>query len=97
MWNLPVRWQSWCGTPLARDYPDLDFSQVHILLLEATNRLLTGLPERLHTYTLQALSTHGDRCAAKLARQPDHLTSGDLEGWAADPNRDRGVDSRRGG
>jgi NADH dehydrogenase len=45
--------------PLARDYPDLDFKQVHILLLEATNRLLTGLPERLHTYTLRRFQRMG--------------------------------------
>jgi NADH dehydrogenase len=46
-------------TPLARDYPDLDMSQVHILVLEATNRLLTGMPERLHTYTLKRFQRMG--------------------------------------
>lgn len=45
--------------PLRRDYPDLDFSQVHILLLEATNRLLTGVPERLHIYTINHLRHMG--------------------------------------
>jgi NADH dehydrogenase len=45
--------------PLARDYPNLDISQVHILLLEATNRLLTGLPERLHTYALKRFRRMG--------------------------------------
>ena len=46
-------------TPLARDYPDLDISQVHIQLLEATNRLLTGMPERLHTFTMQRFQRMG--------------------------------------
>jgi NADH dehydrogenase len=45
--------------PLRRDYPDLDFHQVHILLLEATDRLLTGVPERLHNYTLKHLTQMG--------------------------------------
>lgn len=45
--------------PLVRDYPDLDISQVHILLLEATNRLLTGLPERLNTYALKRFTRMG--------------------------------------
>ena len=45
--------------PLRKDYPDLDFRQVHILLLEATNRLLTGVPERLHNYTLKHLKQMG--------------------------------------
>jgi NADH:ubiquinone reductase (H+-translocating) len=45
--------------PLARDYPSLDISQVHILLLEATNHLLTGLPERLHTYALKRFRRMG--------------------------------------
>ena len=45
--------------PLRRDYPDLDFNQVHILLLEATDRLLTGVPERLHNYTIKHLAHMG--------------------------------------
>lgn len=45
--------------PLARDYPRLDFSQVHIMLLEATDRLLTGLPERLHSYAVKRLQSMG--------------------------------------
>jgi NADH dehydrogenase len=45
--------------PLRRDYPDLDFHQVRILLLEATGRLLTGVPERLHNYTLKHLTKMG--------------------------------------
>jgi NADH dehydrogenase len=45
--------------PLARDYPSLDLSQVHILLLEATNHLLTGLPERLQSYALKRFQRMG--------------------------------------
>ena len=45
--------------PLVKDYPTLDFSQVHVLMLEATDRLLTGLPERLHRYTFGHLQRMG--------------------------------------
>ena len=45
--------------PLVRDYPGLDMSHVRILLVEATNRLLTGLPERLHTYALKRFQRMG--------------------------------------
>ncbi len=45
--------------PLRRDYPSLDFHQVHILLLEATDRLLIGVPERLHNYTIKHLTHMG--------------------------------------
>jgi len=45
--------------PLRRDYPNLDFSQVHILLLEASRRLLTGTPERLHQYAYMHLMQMG--------------------------------------
>jgi len=45
--------------PLVKDYPTLNFSEVHILLLEAADRLLPGFPERLQTYTLQRLRKMG--------------------------------------
>jgi NADH dehydrogenase len=45
--------------PLAQDYPNLDVSQVRILLLEATDRLLIGMPESLHTYTLRHFERMG--------------------------------------
>ena len=45
--------------PLRRDYPKLDFSQVHILLLEAGRRLLTGTPEHLHQYAYKHLNQMG--------------------------------------
>ena len=45
--------------PLAKDYPGFDLSEVHILLLEATSRLLSGLPEMLHDYALKHLRKMG--------------------------------------
>jgi NADH dehydrogenase len=45
--------------PLARDYPSIDVNQVHILLLEATDHLLTGLPHRLQKYSLKRLQQLG--------------------------------------
>ena len=45
--------------PLRRDYPNLDFNQVHILLLEASSRLLTGTPEHLHQYSYKHLMQMG--------------------------------------
>ncbi len=41
--------------PLARDYPSLDLREVHILLLEATDHLLTVLPDKLQNYSLNRL------------------------------------------
>lgn len=46
-------------TPLSKDYPDLDLREVRILLLEATNRLFNGMPERLHTYTMERFRSMG--------------------------------------
>ncbi len=45
--------------PLRRDYPNLDFNQVRILLLEASSRLLTGTPEHLHQYSYKHLKQMG--------------------------------------
>jgi len=45
--------------PLVKDYPDLDFSQVHILLLEMSQRLFSGLPESLHNFSLRRLQRMG--------------------------------------
>jgi len=45
--------------PLARDYPSLDLNEVHILMLEASARLLTGLPAMLHDYALKHLRKMG--------------------------------------
>lgn len=45
--------------PLKKDYPSLDFSEVSILLLEATDRLLGSFPERLGQYASKRLSAMG--------------------------------------
>ncbi len=46
-------------TPLARDYPDLVTNDVHILLLEASERLFAGMPVRLHDYTMKRFQRMG--------------------------------------
>lgn len=45
--------------PLARDYPGLDLRAVSILLLEATEHLLPGWPERLQRYAEMRLRRMG--------------------------------------
>jgi NADH dehydrogenase len=45
--------------PLVRDYPSIDMSQVHILLLEATDHLLTVMPHKLQKYSLNRLRQLG--------------------------------------
>lgn len=45
--------------PLRRDYPELNMHEVSILLLEATERLLPGWPEKLQRYTEHRLRKMG--------------------------------------
>jgi NADH:ubiquinone reductase (H+-translocating) len=45
--------------PLARDYPTLDFLEVRVVLLEATEHLLSGLSERHRAYALARLRKMG--------------------------------------
>jgi NADH:ubiquinone reductase (H+-translocating) len=45
--------------PLSKDYPELDFKEVRLLLLEATDHLLPGLPEQLQVYALNRLQKMG--------------------------------------
>lgn len=45
--------------PLAKDYPSLDFQEVRVLLLEARDRLLPNMPERLQAYALKRLRRMG--------------------------------------
>jgi len=59
--------------PLLKDYPDLDFkNEVQIILLEATNHLLPGLPERLQAYAQAHLEKIGVevRLGRQSARSP---------------------------
>lgn len=44
---------------LKKDFPDLDFSEVHIILLEALNQLLVHLDQALSKATLTALEGKG--------------------------------------
>lgn len=45
--------------PLRRDYPDLDFRKARVMLLEAQQALLPGLPERLQRYACRRLQQMG--------------------------------------
>lgn len=45
--------------PIRKDYSALDFQMVRIVLLEATNRLLAGVPEKLSQYALDQLHLKG--------------------------------------
>ena len=45
--------------PIRKDYPTLDFQMVRIVLLEAANRLLSGIPEKLSQYALDQLHRKG--------------------------------------
>ncbi|MBS3909606.1 MAG: NAD(P)/FAD-dependent oxidoreductase [Actinobacteria bacterium] len=45
--------------PLARDFPMLDFKDASVVLLEASDRLLPGMPERLQKYALARLEKMG--------------------------------------
>jgi NADH dehydrogenase len=45
--------------PLIKDYPTLNFNEVRVILLEATDHLLTGFPERLQNYAVSRLRGMG--------------------------------------
>ncbi len=45
--------------PMRRDYPDLVMNDVSIELLEATDRLFSGMPVRLHNYTMKRFERLG--------------------------------------
>ncbi len=45
--------------PLKKDYPRLNIKEVRLLLLEATDHLLPGLPEKLQVYTQKRLQKMG--------------------------------------
>jgi len=67
--------------PLARDYPTLDFRKVRVVLLEARDRLLPGMPERLQTYALKRLRRMGvevrlQAAVSRVAHDAVHLQDG---------------------
>ena len=45
--------------PLSKDYAALDFKEVRFLLLEASDHLLPGMPERLQAYAMKRLQKMG--------------------------------------
>jgi NADH:ubiquinone reductase (H+-translocating) len=62
--------------PLSKDYPALDFKEVRLLLLEAADHLLPGLPERLQVYALKRLQKMG--VTVRLGAGVTRITPGDL-------------------
>lgn len=44
---------------LQRDYPEIDLQELQIVLVQAGDRLLSGLPERLGRYATRKLRQHG--------------------------------------
>lgn len=61
---------------LGKDFPNLDFKQVRVVLLEAADHLLEGMPEELSDYTLARLTGMGVEVRLKsqvIAIQPDEV------------------------
>jgi NADH dehydrogenase len=56
--------------PLIKDYPTIDFSMVRIILLEAADKLVANMPQRVRLYTLEKLKRMGVevRLGAKVAQ-----------------------------
>ncbi len=68
--------------PLESDYPSLDVGEVRIVLLEATDSILPGMPERLGRYARERLESRGIDVATGAAVErvfPDgvELSDGD--------------------
>ena len=67
--------------PLVKDFPMLDFRQVRLVLLEAVEGLLPGLPERLRAYTQARLGRMGvevrlQAVVSEVTPQAVHLKDG---------------------
>ncbi len=45
--------------PLVRDYPSLDFKEVRVIVIEASDNLLTMLPQKLRSYAEERLTGMG--------------------------------------
>jgi len=61
---------------LDKDFPDLDFKQVRVVLLEAADHLLEGLPKELGDYTRERLTNMGVEVRLKsqvVAIHPDEV------------------------
>lgn len=69
--------------PMRKDYPTLDFQKVQIVLLEAGNGLLSGMPQKLSQYALDRLRQKGvnvrlEALADEVTGQSVRLKSGEL-------------------
>jgi len=69
--------------PLIKDYPTLDFNEVRVILLEATDHLLTGFPERLQNYAVSRLRRMGievqlEAAVSEIGPQSLRLKDGSL-------------------
>lgn len=62
--------------PLSKDYLDLDFKEVRILILEAAGQLLPGFPDRLQIYALKRLQEMG--VEVRLGTMVTRITSDSL-------------------
>lgn len=67
--------------PLRKDYPSLNLHEVRVVLLEATDTLLPGLPERLRSYALRRLRGMGldvrlASAVSQISRQTVSLKDG---------------------
>jgi len=68
--------------PLLRDYPHLDPDEIQVVLLEATTRLLAGMPESLGTYAADRLRRQHVKVrlgvkVARVAAGAVHLDGGE--------------------
>ena len=69
--------------PLVRDYPKLDFREVQVVILEAAESLLPGLPERLRNYAHTRLRQVGvdvrlRAMVSRITREAVHLKDGTI-------------------
>lgn len=67
--------------PIVKDYPTLDFREVRVVLLEAMDSLLPGLPGRLRAYALARLRQMGvearlQAMVSQVTREAVHLSDG---------------------
>lgn len=67
--------------PLAKDYPSLDLREARVVLLEATDRLLAALPQRLGAYAQERLTkmgveAHVDAAVSEVGPEAVHLKDG---------------------
>ena len=78
--------------PLVKDFSTLDFREVRVVLLEAADGLLVGLPERLRAYAFARLGRMGVEVRLQASRGPGHAGSSASQGWDGHPRGNRGLD-----